>query len=355
MPGMDGRGRRFVHRGAVLSGLLAGLLGGTARADSTIVPAAQDATLIEEPQGAFASGSGPAIFAGRIAAALQSLRRGLVRFDIAAVVPPGSTIDQVRLRLNVSIAPNAGPVTVRLHRVRESWGEGASSSFGGGGAPSQSGDATWIHRFHDDVFWAVPGGDFDPATRAEAIVDPIGSYVWGPTADMAADVQSWLDDPTTNFGWMLLGDETRPQTARRFDARESPDPLVRPALEIIYTPPCRPDPVGPGFWKRACAGNIDAPLAACAAATLAALALPEIDACDAVLAAPPPSCDARAARKLAVLVLNLCGDRIQTSCPVDPDASPCRSENVGDRLEEMAALIAAGDCRTAAACGGLPD
>ena len=220
---------------------------------------------------------------------------------------------------------------------------------------SQPGDATWVHRFHDGVFWNQPGGDFDPPARGEATVGQPGPCVWGPTPEMTADVQSWLDDPGANFGWMLLGDGSRPQTSRRFDSRESPDAPAQPALEIVYTPRCRPDPAGPGFWKQACAGGIDAAASDCAAATFAALGLPDIDACAALLAPAPPSCRDRASRRLAVLILNLCANRLQTSCAVDPGASACRAGNVGDLLGELAALIAAGDCRRAAGCGGFED
>ena len=353
MPGQKGRGAGVSLRRTALWGLLAAVsMGRAALADATVVPAAQDATLIEDPQGSLATGSGPAIFAGRIASTLQALRRGLVRFDVASAVPAGSTIDAVRLRLNLSMAAS-GPVTVRLHRVTQSWGEGASSSFGGNGVPSEPGDATWIHRFHDDVFWTQPGGDFDPVARGEAPVDQTGPYAWDSTPEMVEDVQSWLDDPTANFGWMLIGDEDRLQTARRFDSRENPDPLVRPALEVLYTTPCLPDPAGPGFWRQACGESLDEAVSTCAAATFTALGLPEIDSCSAVLAPAPPSCNARAARKLAVLVLNLCANRLQTSCPVSQDDSVCRAEDVGGQIEAMAALLAAGDCRRAAACGGL--
>jgi hypothetical protein len=321
-------------------------------ADSTVVTAVQDATLIEHPSGGFASGSGPAIFAGRIASTLQSLRRALVQFDVAAAIPPGSTIEAARLRLHLAQA-NPGATPMRLYRVTSSWGEGASSSLGGGGAASEPGDATWIHRFYDGVLWSSPGGDFNPLIRAEAIADQPDFYVWGSTPAMVQDVQAWLDDPASNSGWILLGDETRTQTAKRFDAREIADPLLRPLLEIVYTPPCVPDPRGPGFWRQACAGGLDAGLTACAGDRLRGIGLPGLDACGAVLAAAPPSCEDRAARKVAVLVLNLCANRLQTSCPVEPGV--CESATLGDRLGEIGAFLAAGDCRRAAACAGLPD
>jgi len=321
-------------------------------ADSAVVTAVQDATLIEDPSGGFASGSGPAIFAGRIASTLQSLRRALVQFDVAAAIPPGSTIEAARLRLHLAQA-NSGPTPMRLYRITSSWGEGASSSLGGGGAASEPGDATWIHRVYDHLFWTNPGGDFDPLARAKASVDQPDFYTWGSTSEMILDVQSWLDDPSSNDGWLLAGDETRTQTAKRFDAREIADPRLRPMLEIVYTPPCVPDPRGPGFWRQACAGGLDASVTACAADRLQGIGLPGLDACGAVLAAAPPSCEDRAARKVAVLVLNLCANRLQTSCPVEPGV--CESATLGDRLGEIGAFLAAGDCRRAAACAGLPD
>jgi serine protease len=51
---------------------------------------------------------------------------------------------------------------------------------------------------------------------------------------MVADVQSWLDNPATNFGWLVLGDESTGTTAKRFDSRESTSP---PVLTIEYTEP----------------------------------------------------------------------------------------------------------------------
>jgi len=50
---------------------------------------------------------------------------------------------------------------------------------------------------------------------------------------LVTDIQGWLATPSTNFGWLLLGDETTLTTARRFDSRESA-PGLRPALQIIY-------------------------------------------------------------------------------------------------------------------------
>ena len=84
--------------------------------------------------------------------------------------------------------------------------------------------------------WANLGGDFAGEASARIIVGGIGSYTWGPTPEMTADVQRWLDDPTANFGWLLLGDESGIRTSKRFDSRENPTGDHHPTLTIIYTP-----------------------------------------------------------------------------------------------------------------------
>jgi spore coat protein A len=50
---------------------------------------------------------------------------------------------------------------------------------------------------------------------------------------MVTDVQSWLNTPANNFGWLVLGDESASTTAKRFETRESSSP---PLLTIQYTP-----------------------------------------------------------------------------------------------------------------------
>ena len=50
---------------------------------------------------------------------------------------------------------------------------------------------------------------------------------------MVSDVQSWLDNPATNYGWALIGDESTKTTARRFASREG---VSQPALVVDFTP-----------------------------------------------------------------------------------------------------------------------
>jgi hypothetical protein len=53
---------------------------------------------------------------------------------------------------------------------------------------------------------------------------------------MVADVQMWLDNPVSNFGWMIRGDETATRTARRYNSRENPAAGSRPRLIVQYMP-----------------------------------------------------------------------------------------------------------------------
>jgi len=51
---------------------------------------------------------------------------------------------------------------------------------------------------------------------------------------MVADVQLWLNTPANNFGWLVLGNESGSQTAKKFDTRENSNPANRPVLTVFY-------------------------------------------------------------------------------------------------------------------------
>jgi len=207
-----------------------------AQAQTAHIPALRDNTLIESATGALSNGAGPVLFAGRTSQAVGSRRRATLVFDVAGSVPPGVVVTDVALYLDLSPS-NPDSAEVHLHRLDVDWGEGESAAGGGSGAPATPGDATWIHTFYDDGFWARAGGDFAPAPSAATQVDEAGVYHWSST-QMAADVRAWLDDPAGNFGWILIGDEGAPSSAKRFNSREADDPSARPELVVAYVAPC---------------------------------------------------------------------------------------------------------------------
>src|SRR5262245_12969548 len=173
--------------------------------------------------------------------AMNELRRGVLAFDIAGNIPPGSTITAVSLSANMSRAPSNTAYVMELHKLLADWGEGTSIASGeeGMGAPATPNDATWRHRFFDTIFWTTQGGDFSATVSASQMVGGVGQYTWS-AAQMVADVQGWLDNPASNFGWLMLaGDESLFLTAKRFDTRESTSP---PVLAITYIPSGSPTP-----------------------------------------------------------------------------------------------------------------
>lgn len=208
----------------------------TTLADTAMLGADRDNTLYEDAAGSLSNGAGMHFFAGTTQGAL--VRRGLIYFDIAGAIPAGSTINSVELTLNMSMTI-AGDVDVALHPVLADWGEAGSIAVGGnggegGGGTAQDGDATWLHTFSPGSFWTTPGGDFDPAASATETVGFSGKYTWGSTAGMVSDVQSWLDNPATNYGWLLQADEIG-VTAKRFDTHENTVGDNRPLLVVDYT------------------------------------------------------------------------------------------------------------------------
>lgn len=235
-------------RNGVLSALLL-LLAWPAQADTLQLAPDQDNTLYERVDGDVSNGSGTSLFFGRTGGnAGEVLRRALIRFDLSAI-PPGSTINSVSLELQVDLVPPfATGFDATLHRVLASWGEGASVALGagGGGAVAVAPDATWLHREFDTLFWTTPGGDFAPAPSATAPVSSTtGPMTFVSSPDLIADIEAWVNDPSQNHGWVILGEEDNPQNARRIGSRENLDfaPVLTVDFEPLILPEARAVPV----------------------------------------------------------------------------------------------------------------
>ena len=197
------------------------------------IGALKDNTLYESATGLLSNGSGPSFYSGRTMQAQNARRRAVIAFDVAASVPLGSVITSVTLRLHVSQTAQGSPVS--LNRLTANWGEGTSNAgaAGGGGAPATPNDATWLHRFFNTALWASQGGDFQPSQSAVATVSGPGYITWS-SEQMRADVENWLIHPGSNFGWILLGNESTPGSARIFESREASTAEERPVLIVEF-------------------------------------------------------------------------------------------------------------------------
>jgi hypothetical protein len=219
----------------MLAALLGGIAPSLATATTININPSKDNTLYEfvPVDGDRSNGVGVYFFAGVTDQAER--RRGVLAFDIAGSIPAGSTITSVSLTMNMSRTLLNTARTVELHKLLADWGQGTSNASGqeGQGISATTNDATWRHRFYNAIFWTTPGGDFSGTVSASQSVGAIGLYVW-TSAQMVADVQSWLDNAATNFGWLVLGNESTSDTAKRFNTRES---TIPPVLTIEYTEP----------------------------------------------------------------------------------------------------------------------
>jgi hypothetical protein len=209
-----------------------------AHADQVTMFAAADNTMYSASVNQ-SNGTGWYIFAGRTNTG--ALHRSLVRLDLSAI-PAGATINAVKLEMRLSKA-RTGSDVVSIHRATASWGEGSSdaTSNEGQGAAATPGDATWGFRLFDTTPWGSMGGDFVAAASSSKLVGTsIGFYTWDD-AGLADDVAMWMQNPSSNFGWVIIGDESVNQTSRRFDSRNGTVPDNAPRIIVNDTPPCDAD------------------------------------------------------------------------------------------------------------------
>ena len=231
---------------AVVIGVVSTIFVNYANADTLVLEPSQDNTLFEDPLGQLSNGAGQYLFIGRTGSQNgipASARRALLSFDLSSI-PAGSQVTSAALQITINkVPPQAGGALGSVHRVEASWGEGASNAPGpeGQGWAAEAGDATWVYRFFDTDSWANIGGDFNATASQTANMSSVPEVLTFETnAGMVADVQYWIDQPASNFGWVILGDENAAENARRLASREFATAADRPQLTIEYTPAVAP-------------------------------------------------------------------------------------------------------------------
>ena len=224
------------------------------RAVVLTLDAVRDNTIFSDTYLQLSDGQGPFFYSGRTQ---NEFRRALLAFDFSAI-PAGSMITSATLTLVMDKSATLDAFDFSLYRLLANWGEGASNSGspGGGGTQAEAGDATWTHAFFPGTTWSTPGGTFSPTASATTSVGALGSYQW-TSPQMIADVQNWLNDPATNFGWILKDNEAA-FPAKRFISAENTIVGSRPALVVTYeTGPDDSDGDGlPDVWETSFFGNL---------------------------------------------------------------------------------------------------
>ena len=220
--------------------VLAALLAARVAAATVVLTPTKDNTIFGPTDKS--DGLGDEFFAGR--SGHGDVMRTLLTFDIAGALPTGALINSATLSLTVT-TPQSHASTLNVFTLLADWGQGQSSALRGGaiGATATTNDATWNMRFFNvpGTAWATPGGDFAAAARATQFITASTVTAAFSSADLMADVQTWLDNPSANFGWMLRAqDEVSTGIAIRFASREAA--AGRPALMIDYTVAAIPEP-----------------------------------------------------------------------------------------------------------------
>lgn len=169
--------------------------------------------------------------------AMKKRSRGLFKFDVAGNLPANAKITGATLAVTVQQVPGEAVASnFSLHRVLKDWGEGTKTGFPGG-SQAGAGEATWNARFHPDQLWGSPGGeegtDYVGTASSTERLSGLATYTFEFGAIGLADLQLWLDDPNSNFGWLLKTEaEATAFTARRIAARENAS--AAPVLTIEF-------------------------------------------------------------------------------------------------------------------------
>jgi hypothetical protein len=236
------------------------------------VSALKDATILGTSSGADtgnASGRGSGLFTGTDGQ--NGVKRSLIQFDLAAAgIPNDAIIDSVTMTLSLGQLPPSGSLsqTLRLFNLNQTWSEGSSGSptgstisGSGAGYPRGNGDATWDYsNYNSDPAIAIKwqqdgtelhGGSFSSPERASSTFTTFASgstFTWS-SANMAADVKGWLNNPSDNNGWLLKSDEEDvSRSALGFWSKDGAaatgNLALAPTLEVNYSPIPEPETWG---------------------------------------------------------------------------------------------------------------
>jgi hypothetical protein len=196
-----------------------------------VVTPVEDATITEKSPGT-SLGSDPQLEIGTTGpSAGYKSSRSVLRFDLSAI-PTNAVITSASLSLNLEkTAPAVTNLWANLHKLLRPWSETA---------------VTWTNRLSPPAPWSAPGAappvDFVAAvTQSNLITTTLGSYTFASNPGMVADVQNWVRNPGSNWGWILISQiQGVGQTECKFTSREGVTAANRPRLTVDYILPPTP-------------------------------------------------------------------------------------------------------------------
>ncbi len=146
----------------------------------------------------------------------SAVQRGLIRFDLAGLLPDRIQITSADLYLYDNA--NGPDMTVNLHLLQKDWTE----------------EQVTYNQAVQGQPWTHPGGDFE-ATPA-ASLDLQGGTPGYVQINILDAVRAWAADPSSNHGLLLDVSQASYNSTRSFVTSDYWDANKRPKLKIIYQP-----------------------------------------------------------------------------------------------------------------------
>jgi len=172
--------------------------------------------------------------------------RSLIRFNnLAAAVPPGTTVSSAQLTLNCIDSTGGGNATVQAFRAFKPWVEGNGINW----STSYDIASSWLGWDATHEWGAQGAGNASDSgtdntgngTGFDRAATPVGSATVGSCAntavniDVTAAVTSWIAGTWQNNGLVLVSaNENQAVTSKRFSSSEYATQSLRPKLTITY-------------------------------------------------------------------------------------------------------------------------
>jgi len=159
--------------------------------------------------------------------------RSLLAFNLTAI-PSNAVVSSAALTVKVvKLAPGfPSSGTMDLRRLLVAWSDGA---------------ATWTNRL-TSIRWSTNGAaapvDFTNSITQSITVTAQTTYTFVSNSNMVADVQRWVNNPASNFGWIIISElQGTLFTECKFGTRENSG--NEPSLTVQFTVPATPPALTP--------------------------------------------------------------------------------------------------------------
>ena len=91
----------------------------------------------------------------------------------------------------------------------------------------------WDYAKFSSVPGIKPGGDYHFESSTTSTVS-LGNDAIFSSESITTDVTFWLANPSKNYGWIFIGDESTTATSVKFVSKDHDDPAMRPSLKLYY-------------------------------------------------------------------------------------------------------------------------